>query len=208
MNAVLPTAYLVNAVLRTACSARAVLRTACSERVVLRTAVLCESCLTYGVLGESRLTYDVFGESCFTYDVLSESCLTYDVLSESCLKYGCARRYFSYVRRARDSCLTYGVNGSSCLTYGVPGELVKAIEDGRRTVGRVVFFREEPCTLFDVICNLTVTWLEFLCSFNARNYFILSPIAAVVSQRINQSCWWNQQLVDNRKAWLPIHITS
>ena len=72
------------------------------------------------------------------------------------------------------------------------------------------FIREEPCTFLYVVCNLTVTWLQFLYCFDARNYFILplSPIAAVVSQRINQSCWCIQEPVDHGKAWLPIHITS
>ena len=37
------------------------------------------------------------------------------------------------------------------------------------SVVRVGLYGEEPCTYLYVICSLTVTWLEFLSCFDARN---------------------------------------
>ena len=150
------------------------------------------------------------------------SCVRRAQLALSCVRR--ARRVLSCVRRARRvlPCVATG-------NTAVNGNWVAAIEGGRRrklaSMTQRFFaagashsptsanrwasrlFREDPCTFLDVMCNLTVTWLEFLCCFHARNYFRLpqSPIAAVVSQRINQSYWCMQ---DHRKVSLPIQITS
>ena len=44
-----------------------------------------------------------------------------------------------------------------------------------RTVGRVWSFREEPRTFLDIICNMTVTWLDFLCCFKLPVFWADHP---------------------------------
>ena len=153
--------------------------------------------------------------SCVRRARLVLSCVWRTRLVLSCVRR--ARLVLSCVWRTRRmlSCVRPARRVLSCVTAGsaaINDKLVAASEGGRRgvqrlwlgdssppvrrilqrprTVGRVGFCREEPCTFLDIMYNLTVSRMEFLCCFHDRNYFILplSPIAAVVSQRINQSC--------------------
>ena len=83
-----------------------------------------------------------------------------------------ARRVLSCVRRARrvPSCIIRRVRRVlSCVRRC----LASAVWLGSWQRGcqrQVGLFREEPCTFLHVMCNLTVTWLELLCCFDARNF--------------------------------------
>ena len=145
-------------------------------------------------MNESRIIYSPI--STMSADLLS--CIQRARRVLSCIQH--ARRMLSCIQRARRvlSCIRCARRVLSVVAAGsaaVNSKMVAASEGGQQrklvSIAQQLFAAgaprpptsANPCTFSGVICNLTITWLEFLCCFDACNYFILplSPIAAVVS---------------------------